>query len=322
MKRLLILLVMLGCATESDAAWVRWGNTSYYLWVDAGQHDGWWYTRGGDGWSGYRYFRHSRTRAVAEVLVTNAWRDSVVAILANRQASRARLEEAAYDHASFIDTIRAAGLTVSEMNLTLPGYGGALAVQKGQSTVYGYAPIVGDGFRNLDVEARLLALQRLDEQVAAGHLQISQETRKTIRDAIASYERLKALELKMHALDKLLPHDAPQAGKGELAIPKVLTTAEATDYVRTIVAAKCVRCHQPGGAHEALDLRDLSGLDEKWEDVILDRITTRDLNRRMPKGSTLFPDEIRAFHKAALCRKAEAVPPPQNGNTPPPEPKP
>lgn len=72
--------------------------------------------------------------------------------------------------------------------------------------------------------------------------------------------------------------------------------------VAEIVNGKCVRCHGPTRAEKGLRLDDLPNLDKEYERKILHRITTADLNERMPPGGTLSPDEISAFYRASsIC---------------------
>lgn len=70
--------------------------------------------------------------------------------------------------------------------------------------------------------------------------------------------------------------------------------------VRTIIANKCVRCHGAAKAEGGLNLANFDVLDRASERAkILDRITTADPVRRMPKGGTLTADEIAAFFRAS-----------------------
>src|SRR5437773_1887959 len=92
--------------------------------------------------------------------------------------------EAAADHAAFLETIKAAGLNLPGLEMPLSSaygsgtngaYGGGS--HAGQQTIYGQvtAPLA-DAYRDFDVEKRMAALQRFDEEAAKGHLTISQET--------------------------------------------------------------------------------------------------------------------------------------------------
>lgn len=69
-----------------------------------------------------------------------------------------------------------------------------------------------------------------------------------------------------------------------------------------IIRAKCVSCHGAGKQEGGLRLDDLAGLDRSFEVKILDRITTLDPAKRMPRGGTLTAAEISALFKASsLC---------------------
>lgn len=71
--------------------------------------------------------------------------------------------------------------------------------------------------------------------------------------------------------------------------------------LRTVVNAKCSACHNPANKQGGLDLSDLSNVDS---DKILDRITSHDPLKRMPKGNEGTPgipltlEEKKAFFNA------------------------
>lgn len=82
--------------------------------------------------------------------------------------------------------------------------------------------------------------------------------------------------------------------------------------VQGIVGARCVSCHGPGKQEAGLRLDDLGSVDSRYEALILDRITTNDPARRMPKGGTLTPGEILEFYRtSSFCggKRSESPPP-------------
>jgi hypothetical protein len=95
-----------------------------------------------------------------------------------------------------------------------------------------------------------------------------------------------------------LPLRASRDADGRLRIEAAALPQPSAD-LRTIITNKCVRCHGPAKAEAGLNLANLGILDPSYDAKILDRISTADPARRMPKGGTLTPDEIAVFFRAS-----------------------
>jgi mono/diheme cytochrome c family protein len=319
---------------------VQLGSTNWFLWSDSyGNYDGWWYLRDYSYASGrYVYRQHHRydgaygSAGYSQPQASNAWRQQVVAMLVQRQASRARIEEAAVDHAAFLETLRATGLQLADLPIALPQSGQeAYGLQEGQQTAYGTAPL-SDPFRNLDVEARLVALQRLNEEVAKGTITVSQETQKTLRETLATYERLKAAQDRtqgarglLQDLRELLRGSTPAKADGsgstsnsrsepsgqtgeEEGLPE--SSPLALVKVAQVVTNHCVECHGPKRAEKGLRLDRLATLDrQKYEAKIVARIFSDDPKQVMPPPSS--GNRLSWAQKRHSCRRWKMPPNPE-----------
>jgi hypothetical protein len=321
----LVLFVALLCGT-AHAGWVYSGTPSWYYWQNAdGSYDGWNYFRTHN-YGGYHYLQHSRYREAdasrSPPLTAYSWRDRVVEILAKRNERYARMQEAAVDHAAFMETAQALQLAPPDLAVSLPGGAyGAYGASHGQQTIYGTvtAPLA-DAYRNFDVEARMAQLQRLDEQVAAGSVQMSSETRRTLREAIKTYEHVKGTQLRSEAvsnhvrelkelLDGAKPSEASdgpasggrQSPEGESSHVPESQGAHAPRSPITlpaaaaVIASKCVECHGPTRSEKGLRLDFPDVLVKRRADIV-DRIFRKD-DKVMPPPDKepLTPLEKAAF---------------------------
>lgn len=93
----------------------------------------------------------------------------------------------------------------------------------------------------------------------------------------------------------------------------------------SIITGRCATCHSASRREGGLDLSDPGKIDRDTALNMLDRITTRDPARRMPKGSSLPPEEINKFFEgfygqADPAQKSQVPgpeqPPPRNPMAP------
>jgi hypothetical protein len=126
-------------------------------------------------------------------------------------------------------------------------------------------------------------------------------------DGQRSLAELQARAALLAEANKLLGSAPPAANLESLRINRA--AAQPSAEVRTIIADKCLRCHGAGKADGGLNLSAANLSDRALEAKILDRITTADPSRRMPKGGTLTVDEITAFFRATSpVLKTDAAP--------------
>ena len=103
---------------------------------------------------------------------------------------------------------------------------------------------------------------------------------------------------------------ASRDASGQLHLDSQPTAAINPKSVASIFAAKCGNCHNAAKKDGGLDLSDLSKLDSSYEFKILDRLTTADPAKRMPKGGTLTAEELITILRSSSAASAAAVPAP------------
>ncbi len=88
-----------------------------------------------------------------------------------------------------------------------------------------------------------------------------------------------------------------QLGGGEVAPPLSAPEPGGPLGAANIFKAACVSCHNPTKHDGGLDLTDLSKLTAAAGEKILDRVTTNDTAKRMPKGGSLTSKQIFSLHQ-------------------------
>ncbi len=80
----------------------------------------------------------------------------------------------------------------------------------------------------------------------------------------------------------------------------VVTDPNMTEFLRTIAVPACASCHSGPNAKAHLDINQYAGFTPQQKAIILERITTDDLSKRMPrlpdgKAGRLSVEGIRGF---------------------------
>ena len=259
------------------------------------------------------------------------WRVKLLDIIAHRDRAEAKLRVSALDHNEFLETIKVLGL---ERNFTWNGYGYApnfASVERYSSTqqqqysqttapqgatIYGYRELA-DIYGNVDLGELYNSVMRLRQQSYANESAATSETHALVDNLAGSMAAIKEIEAKGAAAKAVL--EAASAKDRATLLRELWSTRQPGNpapapearaavtraAVDTLIAAKCLACHNKEKPNGGLDLSDLSLLDGVQGGKILQRIIHPDPAKRMPlaaenaPGVPLTADEVAIFYLAA-----------------------
>jgi len=194
------------------------------------------------------------------------------------------------------------------------------------STVYGYSAL-SDSYSNIDLGLLYNQAARLTDQAqqlaGQAHMDFSAivqsegqnraEVAKILAQGQAAREALSASRgSELQPITKSFAFKVSQGSNGELKVEKIektsgsepenfdLATPDIKD-VSQLLNNKCVSCHNSNNAQGGLNL--LGEISEDQQDSILKRVTTDNLDKRMPRnsdgaGQKLSIDELSVLFRA------------------------
>lgn len=270
---------------------------------------------------------------------SGGWRDKLLDIAKRRDQYESIARKSALEHAEFVESVRLLGM---EGNFHWNGYGYAPSYAKGGvpypfassqlnqyqqmtapqgSTIYGYRELA-DIYGNVDLGQIYNQVLRLREQSYSNESQATSETHALVGDLADRMAQVKEIEAKGRAAAAALEASAaqsratmlrefwskyPERKAQDLAAEGGVTQSDAAAVVETIIARKCVSCHNQEKQNGGLDLSNLALITAEQGDKILDRIKHPDPEERMPLAPDLSPgeplsrEEIAAFFMAAYA---------------------
>lgn len=277
-----------------------------------GRNDGWWYK-----WNGRNYYRvYQFGNSYA---VTNHQQDtSVVDKLANGLVDLSK-QKVKVEQLLLLNQAEQEKLKALAEGLGYEVAGGGFSYQnngqygrKGQfnqrgTTIYGYFPsfkVAKDPFEDLKIGAELNRIADAAKEQRESGNETTQNLIKAFNNAVDKYVDAKALENGIppgqsqghnHTSQ---PKNDGNSGSAETVPLFGIKASESIDFrvKRAIdtVSQRCVRCHNGTSTSKdkKLNLSDFKNLDASWLDSILDRITTTDLELKMPQGGPYLNQEL------------------------------
>lgn len=264
---------------------------------------------------------------------TPNWRTELLKIAATRESNAAKLKQAALDQQEYLQAIKALGLDGGNgsnytTTTSVDAYGYSQRSAPQGSTVFGYNEIA-DVYGNVDLGGlyqsaiRLAeASQRSGDNATNGAMQLvdqfgdraqgllSQQlaiaeinakttgvtnAARALGDAIKAEGRIR-VEKKVEGPAPPVPGGSPILDEPSA---KAANADDTFNKLTALVQTKCVSCHGGKTTEAGLSLVDLGKIDDDTVKKILERITTGNVEKRMPPGKPLAPAEIGLFFKAA-----------------------
>ncbi len=209
------------------------------------------------------------------------------------------------DYAKFLKTMQALGVTYAA-----PGYAAAEVAYPAQAqTLYGYSyQTVKEAYGALDVNQLFQTQARL----AAGTKEAMAEANSAFAANVGAVSDAQARVAEILAKGKAVEASLIAANAQGSAKSTTTTTviqpnvvANVSDpsmqaFLRDVAGPACASCHTGPKAKGNVDITQYGSFTPAQKAVVLDRITTADLSKRMPrladgKPGSLSPEGIRAF---------------------------
>lgn len=264
-------------------------------------------------------FRRAGTRARAPTYeLSGDWRSQLLQIAAARDASEFKIRQSILEHQEFLESLKALGL---ESNFRIENYGQPLyggdggfnttsqyATQQGAS-IFGYSSIA-DVYGDIDIGALYEQAIRLAKDSQSYGAAATANAQGLVRELGNNRARVaeilaNAQSAREKAAAYLLRSQSSSRGS--------TTTTGNLSPLATVIKNTCVRCHNSEKSSGGLNLIDLGKITSEQGAAILDRITTTDKTKLMPKGGPPLSvtDRLLFFNAAQAAEDDESESPPE-----------